>query len=128
MCECLFDAFSSKMDPVGECDGERFDYDKGEHVRHFATRQNYGTFVSVANVVKITPSNILSTLTDAIQKLNKHIVCLSHKTLYHVQQIAKQKQQIQLLTAKMKKTQKMAARRLETINNLKKVSILSKSL
>merc|ERR1712228_121936 len=87
------------MDPVGDCDGRRFDSTLGEHIRHFETKANYGAFVSISNVVKITPSNILSTLTDAIQKLNKHIVSLSHQNHSHLQQIAKQKQQIHSLVS-----------------------------
>ena len=109
------------MDPIGNCDGRMFNHDYGELQRYFETKPNYAVFVSVQNVVKITPANLLSTLTDAIQKLNKNIVSLSKTNFSYLQQMDKYQQQINNLTEKNKQLTKLAAQKLEKINDHKAV-------
>ena len=75
------------MDPIGNCDGTMFDHTVGDYVKHFSTPPKCGVFVSAAEVVKITPADLLCTLTDAIQKLNSHIVALSRQNFEGLQQM-----------------------------------------
>lgn len=88
------------MDPIGTSDGRRLDTGTGEWVQHFKTRDHQAVFVSVSDVVKITPSDLLSTLTDAIQKLNTCIVSVSQQNRDYLQQIGQQQQHIGQLTLK----------------------------
>ena len=117
-----------KMDPIGNTDGRIMNQEVGELQRYFETKPNYAVFVSVQNVVKITPANLLSTLTDAIQKLNKNIVSLSKTNYEYLQQMDKQQHHINHLTEKNKQLTKLAAQKLEKINDQKAVTFSHKNV
>lgn len=87
------------MDPIGTSDGRRL-CENGEYVQHFKTKDHHAVFVSVADVVKITPADLLSTLTDAIQKLNTCIVSVSQQNRGYLQRLDQQQKYIEEITQK----------------------------
>ena len=112
------------MDPIGTSDGRRLDTATGEWIQHFQTKDHQAVFVSVSNVVKITPADLLGTLTDAIQKLNTCIVTVSQQNRDYLQQIGQQQQHIEQLTqkysalVKSQNEEKAKARRIATVECL----------
>lgn len=112
------------MDPVGNSDGRLFNQELGEYERFFTTKPNYAVFVSIKKVVKITPGNLFSTLSNAIQRLNETVVSLKRSNHEYMTQNDKHQQHINHLIEKNKQLTKLATQTLEKINDQKAVTMI----